>query len=499
MPFDSEATVEFAVPERLPPPVCETHDIAVPAPQEVAHPQPNSLIRLLPIVTAVATVGVMAAAYYARSTVARNPSLLMFPVVMLMSAVATVLSGSDRRRGEINLRRADYLDDLSTVRAAAVKAIAAQYESILWHHPEPDTLWTLVGGRRMWERRAVDPDFCQVRIGVGTAPLSRQLVAPTIDSVNRVDPVCMDALHRLLDTYSTVSNAPIVIALRGPAVVSVRGGAGQVRALLRAMVCQLAVLHSPATVLIAAVVTDRNRHDWDWLKWLPHNRHPDACDDLGAARMLYASLAAAREALDDVMGSDDPTVPHLVVVVDDESEDPTWAANGVTLLIVEHRDHEPVVVTISGEDVAAVPDQLSYAAALLCAQRLAGYRAGRTDAAPNQKRWQDLVGIDRCNGVFAVRSSRPQASSCSGRHSGHWCAGGAGHQRGCRARYGAARTLHRGNGFGEIGISANGRAGNDCRPLIRRAQPGAGRLQRWCDVLRARVGAACSGCHHQPV
>ncbi|MDT5088781.1 MAG: segregation ATPase FtsK/SpoIIIE, family, partial [Mycobacterium sp.] len=368
MPFDSEATVEFVVPERLPPPVCETNDIAVPAPQEVAHPQPNSLIRLLPIVTAVATVGVMAAAYYARSMVARNPSLLMFPVVMLMSAVATVLSGSDRRRGEINLRRADYLDDLSTVRAAAVEAIAAQHESVLWHHPEPDTLWTLVGGRRMWGRRAVDPDFCQVRIGVGTAPLSRQLVAPTIDSLNRVDPVCTDALHRLLDTYSTVSNAPIVIALRGPAVVNVRGGAGQVRALLRAMVCQLAVLHSPATVLIAAVVTDRNRHDWDWLKWLPHNRHPDACDDLGAARMLYASLAAAREALDDVMSSDDPTVPHLVVVVDDESEDPTWAAEGVTSLIVEHRDHEPVVVTVSGEDVAAHPDQLSYAAALLCAQ-----------------------------------------------------------------------------------------------------------------------------------
>jgi hypothetical protein len=29
MPFDSDATVEYAVPERLPPPVCETNDIAV--------------------------------------------------------------------------------------------------------------------------------------------------------------------------------------------------------------------------------------------------------------------------------------------------------------------------------------------------------------------------------------------------------------------------------------------------------------------------------------
>ena len=106
MPFDSEATVEYAVPERLPPPACETHDIAVAAPQEAGHPQPNQLIRLLPIVTAVATVGAMAAAYYARSAVARNPVFMMFPVMMLMSAVATVLSGTDRRRSEINVRRA---------------------------------------------------------------------------------------------------------------------------------------------------------------------------------------------------------------------------------------------------------------------------------------------------------------------------------------------------------------------------------------------------------
>ncbi len=243
----------------------------------------------------------MAAAYYARSAVARNPAFMMFPVMMLVSTVATVFSGADRRRSEINVRRADYLDYLSDVRAAALKAAAAQHHSITWRHPEPDTLWTLVGGRRMWERRAADTDFCQVRIGVGTLPLATRLVAPTIDSVNRLDPVGVAALHRFLDTHSTVANVPIAVALRGSAAVSVGGDPVQVRALLRAMICQLAVMHSPATVLIAAAVTDRNRPHWDWLKWLPHNRHPHAFDDIGPARMVYASLAAAREALADVM------------------------------------------------------------------------------------------------------------------------------------------------------------------------------------------------------
>jgi S-DNA-T family DNA segregation ATPase FtsK/SpoIIIE len=395
MSFDSEATVEYAVPERLPPPACEHDAIAVAAPPGVDQPQPNQWIRLLPIVTALATVVAMAAAYYARSVVARNPAFMMFPVMMLVSTVATVFSGTDRRRSEINLRRADYLDGLSGVRAAVLKAAAAQHRSITWRHPEPDTLWTLVGGHRMWERRPADTDFCQVRIGVGTQPLATHLVAPTIDSVNRVDPVSMAALHRFLDAHSTVPSVPISVALHGSAVVSVKGDPLRVRALLRAMICQVAVMHSPATVLIAAAVTACNRPHWDWLKWLPHNRHPHAFDDIGPARMVYDSLAATREALADVLDrSTAPTVPHLIVVVDGECDELEWAVNDVALLTVESRVDEPVVVKSSGEDIVALSDQMSSAAALLCAQRLAGYRAGRMEAAANETRWQDLVGID---------------------------------------------------------------------------------------------------------
>ena len=395
MPVGGEATVEYAVPERLPPPVCETYDIAVATPQEVSHPQANQLIRLLPIVTAVAAVGAMAAAYYARSAVARNPAFMMFPVMMVMSAVATVLSGAGRRRSEINVRRADFLDQLSTARAAALEAAAAQHYSIAWSHPAPDTLWTLVGGRRMWERRAADADFGQVRIGVGPLPLSARLVAPAADPVSRLDPVDVAARQRFLDTHSTVGNAPIVIALRESTAVSVVGDPERARALLRAMICQLAVLHSPTTVLIAAAVTDRNRPNWEWLKWLPHNRHPHTFDDLGPSRMVYASLIAMHEAIGDLMDrSNSPTAPHLVIVVDGEREKPEWVANGTTLLTVERRDDEPVIVRASGENVAALPDQLSHAAALLCAQRLAGYRAGRVDAAPSEMTWPDLVGID---------------------------------------------------------------------------------------------------------
>src|ERR1700761_9618588 len=167
MPFDSGATVEHHVPERLPAPRCDDGDIVVAASQEAINSaHPNQLIRFLPIVTAVATIGAMAAAHLARPSLSRNPAFMVFPLMMLVSALVTALSGADRRRGELTAQRADYFAYLADMRDIVVETAAVQLESAMWQHPAPTTLWTLAGGHRMWERETQDADFCQVRIGV---------------------------------------------------------------------------------------------------------------------------------------------------------------------------------------------------------------------------------------------------------------------------------------------------------------------------------------------
>ena len=414
--FDSAATLEFVPPERLPPPVFETADVVVAAPKEVTRPaQSNLMIRFLPVVAAVATLGMMAVVFYSRSAMGRNPAFMMFPLMMLVSAVATVFSGADRRRGEINTERAEYLSYLSELRAVVVKTAVAQHTSLTLRHPDPDTLWTLVGGCRMWERRAADSDFCHVRIGVGTQRLATRLVAPPIGSARLLDPVTATALHRFLRTHSTIPDAPVAIALPGLAAVVADGDPTQARALLRAMICQLAVMHSPRLVLIAGAISDHNRSNWDWLKWLPHNRHPLANDSSGPTRMVYPSLAATQTALAGLSVDGGPVgitlaCPHVVVVVDGELvRGDEMPLSGATLLIVQGTDDpamagvlrlrvsEDEAAMLSGDGEAlARPDRMSYTAALACAQRLAGYRAGGPDvlaAAGGGLRWQDLVGI----------------------------------------------------------------------------------------------------------
>jgi S-DNA-T family DNA segregation ATPase FtsK/SpoIIIE len=400
---DLSAAVEFVPPVRLSAPVFETADVVIAAPLEVTQPtRTNAMTRFLPVVMALATVGMMAVLFFSRSAVGHNPAFMTFPVMMLLSAVGTVVSGADRQRGEINAKRAEYLSYLSDLRDDAVKTAAAQRCSLAWCHPDPDTLWTLVGGCRMWERRVADSDFCHVRIGTGKQQLATRLVSPPTGTMQRLDPVTVNALRRFVQTHSTVPETPIIVDLGDVEAVVVGGDPTHARALLRAMICQLAVLHSPGLVSIAAAVSDRNRAHWDWLKWLPHNQHPHADDSLGPARMVYRSLGAADMALAGL--ASDGALPRLLVIVDNDDGGDV----GVTLLKNDTRHGGSAAARVlrlqvsdnalrGHDDASARPDQLSYASALACAQRLAGYRAGGPDAfgaaAGNALGWQDLVGI----------------------------------------------------------------------------------------------------------
>jgi S-DNA-T family DNA segregation ATPase FtsK/SpoIIIE len=413
---DKTATTAFVRPSRTRPPAVATAEIAVAAPPQPPRPAHGLLVaRLLPVVMAVAMISMMAVVYRSGSAAARNPVFLIFPLMMLVSAAVTGVSGRDRRRGaDIDADRNDYLDYLSGLRDSVSNTAAAQWSSLMWCHPHPDALWTLVGGPRMWERRCDDADFGQVRVGVGTQRLATRLVPPQIGRADRLDPVTDTALRRFLHTHSTIPDAPITIELFGLATVTLDGDPSRARGLLRAMICQLAVLHGPDLLLIAAVIADRNRKHWDWLKWLPHHQHPTAVDGVGPARMVYPNLVAAETALAGQLADRMP--PLMVVVVDGGAIDGTeriigtGEAAGVTVVEVGTGCAALAAAALQlrvtastlavrghdGDELLARPDRMNLTDALVCARRLAGYRidGSAVGVVPGRApHWPDLLGI----------------------------------------------------------------------------------------------------------
>ncbi|MGV0801728.1 type VII secretion protein EccC, partial [Mycolicibacterium elephantis] len=158
------------------------------------------------------------------------------------------------RSAEITRDRQSYLRYLDTLETAIAQVAADQHRSLWWRHPDPDTLWTLAGGPRMWERRAEDADFGHVRIGIGEQPLCTALVPSAPAATDEHDPVTVDAMRRMVSRRATVADVPVVVRLCEHRVVSVEGDAEATRALIRAMLCQLAVAHAPGDLAVAAAV-----------------------------------------------------------------------------------------------------------------------------------------------------------------------------------------------------------------------------------------------------
>ncbi|MFF7189956.1 type VII secretion protein EccCa [Streptomyces sp. NPDC008222] len=71
-------------------------------------------------------------------------------------------------------------------------------------------------------------------------------------------------------------------------------------ALLRAMIGQLVVFHSPDELRIAVLGGESARDEWDWLTWLPHNAHPNEADDAGPVRLA----AEDHDTLMDLLGTE---------------------------------------------------------------------------------------------------------------------------------------------------------------------------------------------------
>ena len=221
---NTTATVRFVPAARQPPPAYRTSEIAVGAPPALTGSSRTSpILRLLPVVMAVVTVGMMAAVFRSGPSAARHPMFLIFPTMMLISVVMTAVTGRDGRAADINAGRADYLAYLAGLRESVTETAAAQRAALLWCHPDPESLWTLVGGSRMWERRSGDSDFCHVRAGVGNVPLATRLAPPEMGPADRWDPVTATALRRFIQAHSMIADAPVTIALRELTAVTIDG------------------------------------------------------------------------------------------------------------------------------------------------------------------------------------------------------------------------------------------------------------------------------------
>ena len=256
--------ISLALREPAPPLPTGSLD-AEPVPQ-ATRSQPLPLMRILmPLIMVVVMLG-MVAMMVLSSNGAPNPMMLMFPLMMLASMA---MMFNPQNANDPDESRRTYLRHLASLRDEALTNADAQRRHELHRHPAPADLQALVETSRMWERAGGDEDAFEIRIGLGPAALVTPINVADSGAAEDLDPVCAVSLRHTLAAVSTVEDMPVALQLQAFRFLGLAGDGA--RDVARAMVLQLAVFHDPETVGFRVL-----GKGWEWLKWLPHSRNPDA-------------------------------------------------------------------------------------------------------------------------------------------------------------------------------------------------------------------------------
>jgi S-DNA-T family DNA segregation ATPase FtsK/SpoIIIE len=317
------ATTLFRRPARRAGPREPRGEIVLESPPELPETVSGSgmgqMLTYLPMLAGAGATGLLVAG------TGGSPVTYLASGMMGLSMVGMAFSGMGRTSGEKRRRldgdRRDYQRYLEQVRRRVRRAAEQQSSSTLWHHPDPDALWCVALGTRLWERRAGDEDFLAVRVGRGPKRLAVTLVPPETKPVEDLEPISAAALRRFVRTHRSVNDLPAALAFPAFGRLPITGD--RARALARAMIAQLTVFHSPDDVVIAVCTDGAAAAEWDWLKWLPHALSPDAYDAVGQVRLISDDLLALEALFGDTLtnrprfgvgtGVDGP---HVVVVID---------------------------------------------------------------------------------------------------------------------------------------------------------------------------------------
>ena len=282
-----------------------------------------------------------------------SPYMLMMPLMMIMGTVGFMAGGGPggKKIPEIDEDRKEYLRYLGNIRTRVTESATAQVAFFAYHAPHPDDLLSLVGSTRQWSRPANSEFFAAARIGIGSEPAVDRLLKPSIGGElsgpeaapqAHLEPVSHMWLTKFLRTHGLIHDCPKLVQLRTFPTIAVGGDPDRAAALLRAIICHLAVFQPPDLLQIRVLTDDPENPDWEFLKWLPHTQSPTERDAAGAVRMIVTGT----DAFTDLAGRG-PHTPDgapsgpWVVVVDLTGEGagfPVDGRAGVTVLTLgNHR------------------------------------------------------------------------------------------------------------------------------------------------------------------
>ncbi|KEF21764.1 secretion protein EccC [Streptomyces rimosus] len=425
-------------PPRALPPEIPSEELTLEAPPELPREgEDNMLMNLMPMMGMAGSAGFL--------FMGTQPFMKIMGGVMVVStlamAIVQIVKARQGPSGQMLQERQDYLKYLAQKRKEVRRTARKQRDAQLFVHPDPGQLWSIVAeGKRVWERRASDADFAQVRMGLGPQQLATPLKAPETAPVDELEPLTAHAMKEFLDKHGHLDSLPLAVSLRAFYHLTISGEPDTVYGSARAILAQLCTLHSPEDLVVAVVAAPGAQAEWEWTKWLPHVQDKTT-DGAGTRRLVVGDLGEIEELLADELegrgrfnpqGTPVTDTPHVVVVLGagDVPVDSVIAGaeglQGVTILEIVPGELDEirgglavqvwpgklVLESASGAVYNGTVDALSVAEAEALARQLAPLRAGSgadgEEPLLSNLDFTDLMNIGDAGAVDVSRTWRPR-------------------------------------------------------------------------------------------
>lgn len=236
------------------------------------------------------------------------------PIMLIGSAVEGRISG----RGDYKRALKDFWSDVDALTSELEQAAVIERTARDAEHPATarcvDAVRTT--SALLWTRRPGLRGFAELRLGTASLPSRTTVKVPTGRRSTRS---LMSELAGRLEPFARVDGAPVAAPL-AEAALGVAGPRATALPVARALMTQLAALHSPAEVVIAAVASSVTGADWDWLKWLPHSAAPSSplarrqlCSSQAAGTALISEI---EELLENRQADEREALPAVVLLVE---------------------------------------------------------------------------------------------------------------------------------------------------------------------------------------
>jgi S-DNA-T family DNA segregation ATPase FtsK/SpoIIIE len=239
--------------------------VLIPAPpqREALPPKQSNVTLVMPLIM----MGLMVGIYYLAGQRSPQQMIFLLPMLLfsLMSPLMNMATGSQKaRQVKRQWKQGDrkYRELLKTLRAQLREKVFEQRVLALLKDPNNTDLEAFISERtHLWERRPEDPDFLEVRVGLGTHPFTIEIQAPELDITHPM----LAEVQKFQQEFALVKDIPCGVPLTKIKSLGITGPRQVVADFARGLLCQIAALHSPEDVRILGLFPTSQQQDWVWL------------------------------------------------------------------------------------------------------------------------------------------------------------------------------------------------------------------------------------------